>query len=88
MIWGALIALLAGAILALLAQRYTGFGSERPADWAGKGPAFDPRLHLAGPMLCEGVIYGPFGRVTSRFVAEMRGDVARQSGRFARAVHL
>jgi hypothetical protein len=28
---------------------------------------------LSGPILCEGVIYGPTGRVTSRFVAEMDG---------------
>ncbi|MEO5620491.1 MAG: DUF3833 family protein [Cypionkella sp.] len=74
MIWGALILLLVGAVIALLAQRFVGFGSERVADWAGKGPAFDPRLHLAGPLLCEGVIYGPFGRVSSRFVAEMQGE--------------
>ncbi len=32
---------------------------------------FDLRQHLNGPILCEGVIYGPTGRVTSRFVADM-----------------
>jgi hypothetical protein len=36
----------------------------------GKGPEFDLRQHLNGPLLCEGVIYGPTGRVSSRFVAD------------------
>ena len=65
------LALLALAVL--VAPRFVGFRSQRPAHFNGKGPAFDPRRHLNGPILCEGVIYGPFGRVTSRFVAEMEG---------------
>ena len=52
----------------------TGFRAQKPRDYAGKGPAFDPRKHLSGPILCEGVIYGPTGRVTSRFVAQMQGE--------------
>ncbi len=39
----------------------------------GQGPRFDLRRHLNGPLLCEGVIYGPTGRVSSRFVADIRG---------------
>lgn len=54
--------------------RYAGFRSQKPADFAGKGPQFDPRQHLSGQILCEGVIYGPMGRVSSRFVAEMEGE--------------
>jgi hypothetical protein len=34
-------------------------------------PRFDIRRELQGPILCEGVIFGPTGRVTSRFVADM-----------------
>ncbi len=30
----------------------------------------DMRTHLNGPMVCEGVIFGPLGRVTSSFVAD------------------
>jgi len=67
------LVLVAVAGLAALASRRIGFRSQRPADFAGKGPAFDPRVHLSGPILCEGVVYGPLGRVTSRFVAEMEG---------------
>lgn len=55
------------------AGRYLGFMSQKPSDYAGKEPAIDLRRHLSGPILCEGVIYGPLGRVTSRFVAEMEG---------------
>ena len=60
-------------LLGQLAPRLTGFRAQKLADFAGKGPRFDPRRHLSGPILCEGVIYGPFGRVTSRFVARMEG---------------
>lgn len=63
----------AGAVLALLLvrSRFFGFRAQRPADYAGAAPAFDLRRHLRGPILCEGVIYGPAGRVVARFVAEM-----------------
>jgi hypothetical protein len=60
-------------LIAAVAPRYIGFRSQRPADFANGGPAFDPRRDLNGPILCEGVIYGPTGRVTSRFVAQMVG---------------
>ncbi len=55
------------------AGRYLGFMAQKPSDYAGKEPAIDIRHHLSGPILCEGVLYGPLGRVTSRFVAEMEG---------------
>lgn len=56
-----------------LLQRFVGFSAQTPADYAGSAPALDIRRHLNGPILCEGVIYGPTGRVTSRFVADMHG---------------
>ncbi|MFN4057776.1 MAG: DUF3833 domain-containing protein [Roseinatronobacter sp.] len=59
--------------LYILIQRFTGFPAQRPEDYAGTGPAFDLRKHLSGPMRCEGVIYGPMGRVSSRFSADMEG---------------
>lgn len=58
----------------LTALRFTGFPAQRLSDYAGSGPRFDPKTHLSGPILCEGVIYGPMGRVTSRFVADMHGS--------------
>lgn len=64
--------LLAALILIALRGRMS-FAAQRPADYAGKGPAFDLRKHLSGPLLCDGMIFGPTGRVTSRFTAEMEG---------------
>ncbi len=70
-----LASLVIGAALALaavwLARRYAGFRAQRPADYAGTAPAFDIRERLNGPILSEGLIYGPLGKVTSRFVADM-----------------
>ncbi len=69
-----LYTLLGAAILlglVLLRQRRFGFLAQSPADYADDtGPQFDVRTHLNGPLICEGVIYGPTGRVTSRFVGE------------------
>lgn len=61
--------------LALVAAhaRWLGFRGQEIRHWKGRGPDFDIRRHLSGPILCEGVIYGPTGRVTSRFVADMEG---------------
>lgn len=71
------LALLAGAALTLallaLAGRYMGFRAQCAEDYAGSTPVFDIREQLDGPLQCEGVIYGPTGRVASRFVAEMEG---------------
>lgn len=58
-------------VLGYLRTRYFGFMAQRPSDYAKQGgQAFDLRTHLNGPLICEGVIYGPMGRVTSRFVGE------------------
>ena len=50
--------------------RYAGFLAQAPEDYAEDATVFDIRTHLNGPIICEGVIYGPTGRVTSRFVGE------------------
>ncbi len=67
-------------ILLAVKSRFIGFRTQQPADLAKSGPRFDLRTHLAGPILCEGVIYGPTGRVSSRFVAEMEGVWDGNSG--------
>ena len=56
--------------LILLQRRYLGFTAQQPADYATGQPQFDIRHHLNGPIVCEGVIFGPTGRVTSRFVGD------------------
>ena len=69
------LALALGAVLAFALSfartHLFGFAGQRPSDYADKAPEFDIRRELNGPILCEGVIYGPTGRVTSRFVADM-----------------
>jgi hypothetical protein len=39
--------------------RFLAFAAQKPEDYDGVGPAFEMREHLNGPILCEGVIYGP-----------------------------
>jgi hypothetical protein len=79
-----LLSALAGAlvVLALIALRgrYASFTAQNPEDYASHGPAFDLRRHLSGPLTCEGVIFGPTGRVTTRFVADMQGSWTGQTG--------
>lgn len=66
--------------------RFATFKAQTPEDYAGADPQFDIRQHLKGPILCEGVIYGPTGRVSSRFVAdfdaEWDGNVGTMKERF------
>jgi len=63
-----------GAAIVLLAayarRRMWSFMAQKPEDYADGQPLFDLRTHLQGSIICEGVIYGPLGRVTSRFVGE------------------
>lgn len=81
------ITFLLGALMTLaliaLSKRFIGFRSQTPADLAARGPRFDVRQHLSGPILCEGVIYGPTGRITSRFVADMNGTWDGNTGTLA-----
>lgn len=85
-----ILCLLAGFVAALfvvaLWTRAFSFRAQKPADYAGKGPEFDIRQVLNGPLKCEGVIYGLTGRVTSRFVADMHatwdGNVGRMTEHF------
>lgn len=82
--------ILLGAALSLTLvwaqRRYMGFRAQKPEDYLGREPAFDLREQLRGPILCEGVIYGPTGRVTSRFVADFDaswdGNVGRMTEEF------
>jgi hypothetical protein len=70
-----LLMFLMGMVVALglgvAGARAAGFTAQRPADYTKGAPMFDIRRELNGPILCEGVIFGPLGRVTSRFVADM-----------------
>lgn len=66
--------------------RYLEFVAQNPDDYVGKGQDFDLRRHLNGPIQCEGVIYGPTGKVQSRFVADFDakwdGNIGRMTEHF------
>ena len=67
--------LLVTILLGIAIRHWLGsFRAQRPQEYIGLGPDFDPRKHLDGALICEGVIFGPTGRMTSRFCAEMRGS--------------
>ena len=83
------LALLALALLAAVAARtwLADFPAQTPADYAAAGePEFDIKAHIDGPILCEGVIYGPMGRVVSRFTADFhatwQGDTGTMTEHF------
>lgn len=54
----------------LLRGQLATFRAQKPQDYAMAAPAFNVQEHLKGRMICEGVIYGPMGRVTSTFSAD------------------
>ncbi|TRD22259.1 DUF3833 family protein [Palleronia caenipelagi] len=80
------IALLALAMV-YLRRRMMSFWGQNPSDYMGFSMDFDPRIHLDGQLLAEGVIYGPTGRVTSRFHADMVGEWNDDGGSFAVTLH-
>lgn len=87
---GSLIFVLLGMTLMAatywLMSRKMDFIGQSPDDYTGIGPNFDMREYLNGPLQCEGMIYGPTGRVSSRFVADMdvvwTGNVGVMKERF------
>jgi hypothetical protein len=62
------MALVAGMFA--LRRRFADFPAQSAGDYSEEFPHFDMREHLNGPMLCDGVIFGPLGRVTSTFEAD------------------
>ena len=79
--------ILAAIALALGLRHATGFRAQRPQHYVASTPVFDVREILKGPMLCEGVIYGPFGRVSTRFVAQMFAELQGNEGRMTEEFH-
>lgn len=70
------------AVIWLIKRRFS-FAAQVPQDYAGHGPFFDIRTHLNGAMACDGIIYGPTGRVTSRFTADFDASWDGNTGRMA-----
>jgi hypothetical protein len=57
-------------LLVLARRHFTAFYGQKPEHYDDGFPVLDIKEHLNGEMLCEGVIFGPLGRVTSSFVAD------------------
>jgi hypothetical protein len=73
----------AAGIGAAAARNLLGFPGQQPRDMDGLTPALDIRTHMNGPMVCEGLIYGPMGRLSARFTAEFLGEWDGDSGRIS-----
>ncbi len=58
-----------------------GFKAQNPLEYSATLPQMSLRQHLAGPLVSEGMIYGPTGRVVSRFTADMHGNWDESQGR-------
>lgn len=86
-----LVFILFGILIAFgivaLRRSYAEFPGQKPEHYADTSPIMDMRQHLNGPMVCEGVIYGPLGQVTSSFVADFDitwdGDAAVMTEEFS-----
>lgn len=59
------------------------FRHQNPETYAATGPAFDIKTQLNGPIISEGMIHGPNGRLASRFVADMKGVWEGNTGTLA-----
>jgi hypothetical protein len=75
-----LLGLLVASAVVWAAHRYLSFRAQRPEDYAAQTPVLDIRERLNGPILCEGVIYGPTGKISSRFVADFDAKWDGDSG--------
>lgn len=50
-----------------------GFKAQKPVEYSATLPQMSLRQNLSGPLVSEGMIFGPTGRVVSRFTADMHG---------------
>ena len=71
----------------IIKSRYFSFQAQISDDYANRGPLFDIRERLNGPIVCEGLIYGPMGRVTSRFTANFEASWEGNVGKMVEVFH-
>lgn len=73
-------------VVVVARRRYAAFYGQTPEDYDESFPILDIKEKLNGQMVCEGVIFGPLGRVTSSFVADFNitweGDKGVMAERF------
>lgn len=70
-------------VVAAFRLRFLSFQGQRSTDYLGLGPEFELTRHLSGDLVCEGMIFGPTGRVISRFQARMQGVWSAKGGTLA-----
>jgi hypothetical protein len=82
-----LLFILAGAAAAFAVvwavRRAFSFAGQDGVDYLHLLPELDLRRHLTGELICTGMIFGPTGRVTSRFKATMTMDWDGDKGSMA-----
>lgn len=64
----------------LVRQMFFAFPAQKISDYSGETPLFDIREAFQGTVRADGMIYGPDGRVTSRFHASMVGRFGNTGG--------
>jgi hypothetical protein len=68
-------------VLVMIAKTmFLSFRAQTPQDYADTGPVFSLKQHLSGQIAAQGLIYGPNGRMTNSFVAQMEGVWDGDSG--------
>lgn len=79
-----LAALLLLVLIGIIAKSiFLSFRSQNPESYAGSEPKLLLDQHLVGPILSEGLIFGPTGKMTNSFVAEMYGEWDGNTGTLA-----
>jgi len=80
------LGLLCASLVVVARRRYGEFFGQQPADYEDGYPVLHIKEHLQGDMVCDGVIFGPLGRVTSTFTADFKitweGDTGLMAERF------
>ena len=76
-----LLAILLLILIVIIAKsKFMSFRAQSPDNYTDTGPAFSLKQHLSGPIAANGLVYGPDGRMTNSFVAEMLGEWDGDSG--------
>ncbi|MGR3648753.1 MAG: DUF3833 domain-containing protein [Shimia sp.] len=66
--------------VAVAKHMFWSFRAQNPKNYAQTNPAFSLKQHLSGDILSEGIIFGPNGKMTNSFVANMHGAWDGNSG--------
>ena len=69
--WKILLGALLVALVVYLRSRLAAFPAQSPSDYRSDRGDIVLSEHLTGELICHGVLYGPTGRVVSRFIADM-----------------